>query len=646
MSDCRFIASVAAGLCTAGVAFGQCDTTPGAGAIEQNDPGFCGNQTGAIDSNGGCNDDPNTWQDLGTIGTELVVYGNVGAWTSTVDPAAPVDTRDLDWYQFTVPANGTLQWEFFSSNPVGDPADFVGFIGNADCAALDLAGALYPCGGTATQVVAAGQVMGTVVTVNGFGDGNASDCFTNYLVRVTFTEASFDCGDPAQGECTEPNGTPGCSDLACCETVCEFDSACCDAGWDEVCVDSAFDLCGYYRYECVAPAYGNDCVVDAVVDSAYAVDLVDETPAVVSGDTVNANTDGPGEDGCGSGAGFEQLFSDLWWVVSTPADGFLSASTCDGGAAWDTKIAVYSYDAATFDPSALPDLYLGCNEDCGDAAFASAIQLEVPAGSYLVRLGGYDGSTGPFDMTISWEGYPVYECIPGDNPVTTTQSADMTPDTNGVSCAGGGITTENQFARKYQNVAEQTIGCTDFGAFNSGSGIIVNMIVSEDTSAGETPTVANFVLIDSKPAYVPGGGFLGLVTVAFDPGLDVTDGMNVVFEMDCPASADGFVSTAVNALGEDAPTFLKSAPCGLADYLSYEAIGFPGYHWTQDFTSWGGQSGTCVGDLNGDGVVDGADLTILLGAWGTNDPVADLNEDGNVDGADLTLMLGAWGACV
>jgi len=52
----------------------------------------------------------------------------------------------------------------------------------------------------------------------------------------------------------------------------------------------------------------------------------------------------------------------------------------------------------------------------------------------------------------------------------------------------------------------------------------------------------------------------------------------------------------------------------------------------------------CPGDLNGDGVVDGADLGLLLGQWGT-DGLADLNGDGVVDGADLGLLLGAWGPC-
>ena len=465
---------------------------------------------------------------------------------------------------------------------------------------------------------------------------------------MEFAPSVYDCGDPAQGECTDPNGIPGCSDQACCELVCEFDSACCDGGWDEVCVSNAYDLCGYYLYECTAPAYANDCVVDAVLDSAFMVTLPDTTPVVVSGSTIGANTDGPGEEGCGSGTGFEQLNADLWYVVSVPGPGFLSASTCDGGALWDTKIAMYSYDAATFDPASLPDIYLGCNEDCGDAAFASALQIEVAGASeILLRIGGYDISEGDFDMTIQYSELPTYECVPGDDPVVTTQSVDMTAAFNGVSCAyGTGITTTNQFARKYQNVSAQTIGCTDFGTFNGGSGVLGLMRVSDDTTPGDVPEVTTLVQIDVKEVYLVGGGFLGLTTVAFDPGLDVTDGMNVVFELDAPESPDGFVSVGCNDVGEDFPTYLKSDPCGLATYTTYEAIGFPGYHWAQNFTSWGGGGGgTCIGDLNGDGIVDGADLTILLGAWGTDDIVADLNEDGLVDGADLTLMLGAWGLC-
>ena len=52
---------------------------------------------------------------------------------------------------------------------------------------------------------------------------------------------------------------------------------------------------------------------------------------------------------------------------------------------------------------------------------------------------------------------------------------------------------------------------------------------------------------------------------------------------------------------------------------------------------------TPQGDLNGDGVVNGADLAILLGAWGEGGVPADLNGDGVVNGADLAILLGNWG---
>lgn len=50
-----------------------------------------------------------------------------------------------------------------------------------------------------------------------------------------------------------------------------------------------------------------------------------------------------------------------------------------------------------------------------------------------------------------------------------------------------------------------------------------------------------------------------------------------------------------------------------------------------------------VGDVNGDGAVDAADLSILLGAWGSADPAADLNGDGTVDASDLSILLGNRG---
>lgn len=55
-------------------------------------------------------------------------------------------------------------------------------------------------------------------------------------------------------------------------------------------------------------------------------------------------------------------------------------------------------------------------------------------------------------------------------------------------------------------------------------------------------------------------------------------------------------------------------------------------------------SASVAADLNGDGVVNGADLAALLSSWGPcGGCAADLNGDGVVDGADLAALLASWG---
>lgn len=54
-----------------------------------------------------------------------------------------------------------------------------------------------------------------------------------------------------------------------------------------------------------------------------------------------------------------------------------------------------------------------------------------------------------------------------------------------------------------------------------------------------------------------------------------------------------------------------------------------------------------LGDLNGDGSVNGFDLALLLGAWGRcpappAECPADLDGNGAVNGIDLALLLGNW----
>jgi len=61
---------------------------------------------------------------------------------------------------------------------------------------------------------------------------------------------------------------------------------------------------------------------------------------------------------------------------------------------------------------------------------------------------------------------------------------------------------------------------------------------------------------------------------------------------------------------------------------------------------WSAQTATplCPADLDDDGSVGAADLSLLLASWGAGGS-ADLDGDGSVGAADLSLLLAAWGLC-
>jgi len=94
-----------------------------------------------------------------------------------------------------------------------------------------------------------------------------------------------------------------------------------------------------------------------------------------------------------------------------------------------------------------------------------------------------------------------------------------------------------------------------------------------------------------------------------------------------------------------------------APFEDSQAVGIDGFQGNDEFL--GSQSGAayaflvdtaapCPGDLSGDGQTNGADIALVLGAWGTSGAPGipgDANFDGLVNGADLAVVLGSWGSC-
>lgn len=68
-----------------------------------------------------------------------------------------------------------------------------------------------------------------------------------------------------------------------------------------------------------------------------------------------------------------------------------------------------------------------------------------------------------------------------------------------------------------------------------------------------------------------------------------------------------------------------------------------GFYSLSDLDFGAGTTFKCAADLDGDGVVGGADLSVVLASWGSDG--ADLDGDGTTDGADLATVLSGWGLC-
>ncbi|MCH8150727.1 MAG: hypothetical protein IH987_22605 [Planctomycetes bacterium] len=79
----------------------------------------------------------------------------------------------------------------------------------------------------------------------------------------------FDSCGPGNGSCTEDNGTPGCDDTDCCQSVCEADPYCCQTDWDEVCAAAVpaactvNQVCASARGTCFAEHESPGCDIES-----------------------------------------------------------------------------------------------------------------------------------------------------------------------------------------------------------------------------------------------------------------------------------------------------------------------------------------------------------------------------------------------
>ncbi len=439
--------------------------------------------------------------------------------------------------------------------------------------------------------------------------------------------------------------------MSCCIRTCDpstgGDSFCCDVEWDSTCVELANSICDLFEYACNAPAYANDCASSPVL-------LANGDSVAFS--TVGANNDGP-QITCAEGGG-----PNVWYLVEidTDVDQLITASTC-GAADYDTALTLWDAGliGSSFDLNQLPDVLERCNDDGGGCpGYTSRLEYPVTAGhQYLLSVSGWGGGFGSGTLTVSWDElqleFPEPICdTPGDTTITQFVSAPEDLDINGGVWCGFG--SSNGFCRTF---AADTLGgpfevnCVDFGWRMDGVGSMPAVITLYKSNQ-QNPIGATLESIASVECSLigPGGVAYIISSIAFeDPVLvDLVEGewlmVEVTYLRNLWFSGTGYGGLMGVALADTDGTE-GYFHCGEVYAGTMSEVGWPHY---QPYMAFNGNpaSGSCTGDFNDDGLVNGADFGSLLAAWGPCPGCPeDLNGDGSVTGADVGLLLSVWGAC-
>lgn len=277
-------------------------------------------------------------------------------------------------------------------------------------------------------------------------------------------------------------------------------------------------------------------------------------------------------------------------------------------------------------------------------------------------------------------------------PDTTSSSASSVLSGNfGQGCATGcangtGGTADVEWATVFTGAnLPKEISCVNMGvaslrSLNSAAGtcgyyasdlpIGAQVILYRDIDGGapRIPIVTpgdggDLETIVTRTVSIPGGTFLG--NIEFDPPLCIENETNVVVALSLynlfsgtpvaagvPTNAgyrSGISLTSV-PLALPSNIYNRSTACAITEFqvVNYTTA-TNRFQWPVELNGQAascGSTSACPADQNNDGVVNGADLGLLLGAWGPCPNCrADINIDGVVNGADLGLLLGAWGPC-
>jgi hypothetical protein len=336
-----------------------------------------------------------------TILPGLQLIGTLG----TFEPSSPAD---VDAFLVDIPDSDGDGLAKVSLTFSSSPNAWAALLPTQPCAPmssalLEVSSELCVDAESFSQCIPAGQYL---VVVSGgdfpqFGGGIDCNFRSTYSITVNVAQSCGNPCSPSAGSCFAARPGRGCSDIACCASVCAADIFCCDEGWDASCVAIAGNLC------LSGPPLNDSC--------ADAVGLV-TGPQLFN--TLRSGLEiGQSSKAC-SGATFAR---DVWYRWTGDRDGAVEISTCSPW--FDTILAVYTGGCAA-------PVAVNCNDNaplCG--GIGSRVTFNAACGvEYLVRVGPRVGNGGEATITLASAAPECLACvgdIDGDGAVGAPARAVM-----------------------------------------------------------------------------------------------------------------------------------------------------------------------------------------------------------------------------
>ncbi|MCA9284169.1 MAG: hypothetical protein KDA22_03070, partial [Phycisphaerales bacterium] len=490
------------------------------------------------------------------------------------------------------------------------------------------------------------------------------------------------CGEDTDGGCNVPvvgdsnccvaNGGIGCDDPDCEAAVCAVDSFCCNVAWDGLCAGEAIDLCpdicsigkpGFAAIDCGITVCGTVWASGGTRDTdwyEYSTETGGELTfsATSTIDLVIGLVDTGGIPDCG-------LASALNPFATTGFCGSASITVCVGPGTYWFFAAPNTFDGFPC-KSGSNDYYVTL--ECGGECVPPACGVEGTGDCFTANGTPFCDdedccntvcSQDSFCCAIAWDQTCADEaaifCIECD--LTCPEGSVAETELCGEDTNGGcnvPVSGDSNCC-----TANGGIGCDDPDCEAAVCAVdsFCCTVAWDGLCAGEALDFCPDVCSLGKPSFEPiacntticGTGWAAGGTrdtdwyeITFETATEVTFSGTAEFPLvigivDTGGIPDCSLASALNP-------FATANPCAEA---SFTACLQPGTYWffaaPNAFDGFPCGGSDCCPDSNDDGVIDGADLGSLLGAWGTDACDFDLDGSGNVDGADLGLLLGLWG---